>query len=149
MQLLPRRFGAAFGSIKLVVIDKGLRVPGPGGSLRIGGNAVHGTENHQLGVAFLRALAPEEVAQDWNVAQAGTLVPNIGNPVVNQARDDKTLSVHQLEFGLRFTSAQGRNGKTGDGERVREIEGADFGSNREVDIAVGHDYRGEIEFHAE
>ena len=54
----------------------------------------------------------------------------------------------QFKFGFRFAGAQGGNGKTGNGKRVGEIESADLGRHGEVDIAVRHDHRSELELYA-
>src|SRR4029077_12225085 len=109
---------------------------------------VYGAQDHQLRVTLLRALAPEEITQDWNVPQAGNLVPNIGDAIVDQTGNHKTLSIPQLEFSLRLARAQGGHGKAGNRKRVCEIQRADFRGDRKVNVAVRHDHRGELELNA-
>src|SRR5256886_13193981 len=142
--LLPRRLLP----IELVVLDERLRILGSGRGFRIGGNPVHGAQYHQFRIAFLRALASEKITQDRNVTQAGNFVPNVGNPIIDQARDHETLPILQLKFGLSLARAQGGDGKTGDGKGVCEIQSADLGGNGEGNVAVRHDHRGELELHA-
>jgi hypothetical protein len=74
-------------------------------ALRVGRNAVHGTQDHQFRIALLRALAAEKIPQDRNIAQAGNLVVNVGNAIVHQTRDHKALAVLQFKFGFRFARA--------------------------------------------
>src|SRR5271165_4237611 len=109
---------------------------------------MHRAENHQFRIALLRALAFEKITQDRNVAQARNLIPDVGDTIVNQAGDHEALSIAQLELGLSLASAQGRDGETRNRKRVGKIQRADLGSNREMNIAVRHDHRGEVELHA-
>src|SRR5208337_1869242 len=113
-----------------------------------GRDPVHGTQYHQFRVALLRALAPEKSAEDRDIAQARNLVRNVRDPVVDQAGDDEALAVLQFEFRFRLTGADGGDGGSGDRDRIREVQGAHFGGDMEVDAAVGLNDRGKFQVHA-
>src|SRR5580700_1815008 len=143
-RLLPRRLL----SIELVVVDERLGILGGGRWFGTGRNPVHGAEHHEFGIALLDALTFEKISQDRDVAQAGNFVPNIGDAIVDQTGDHKALSIAQFEFGLGLASAQGRDSETRNGQSVGKVESADLWRHGEVNIAVGHDHRGELEPHS-
>src|SRR5580700_9652979 len=140
-RLLPRRLL----SIELVVVDERLGILGGGRWFGTGRNPVHGAEHHEFGIALLDALTLEKITQDRNVAQARNFVPNVGDTIIDQTGDHEALSVAQLELGLSLARAQSRDSEARNSQSVGKIESADFGGDDEVNIAVGHDHRGELE----
>lgn len=110
---------------------------------------MHRAQDHQLGIAFLGVLALEEITQNRYVTQTRHFIPDVSDAIVNQTGDYKTLSISQFKFGFRFARTQSRDGEAGNGKRICEVESADFGSHREMNIAVGHNHRREVELNAE
>src|SRR6476661_6847015 len=135
--------------IKLCWIQKRLRCFGSSWLFVAGRNPMDGTQHHQFRIAFLRALAAKEIAQDWDVSQARNLVVDVGHAVVHQSCDHEALSILQLELGLRFPCTECGNGESGNCQRVRKVECAYFGCNLEMDVAVRSNDRRELQPYAE
>src|SRR6266853_529462 len=88
-------------SIEFVLIQKRFRIRGCRRRLSAWRDATHRAQNHQLGIAFCRALALEKIAQNWNVTQSWNLVVDVGDTIVHQTRNDEALAVLQFKFSVR------------------------------------------------
>src|SRR5581483_10311356 len=134
--------------VEFTLVHEWLRIIRSGWLLRAGRYPPRRTQNHQLRVALLCALALEEVAQDWNVSESRDLINDISDTIVHQSGDDETLSILQLELGIGTPRTESWNGKAGNGERVGEVKCADFRNHAQMDIAVGLNKRSEVELHS-
>src|SRR5208283_996270 len=92
-----------------------------------GRDATGGTEDHEFGVVFLRALTFEKIAEDGDIAEAGDLVRDGGHAVIDEARDYEALAVLQLELGIGFACAERGNRCSGDSDGIGVIQRAYFG----------------------
>ena len=101
--------------------------------------------HHQLGRVPLIRTAAEQVAEDWNVADARYSAHRLIQRVVEQPRDGKRLAVAQLDFRIRFSRGQRGNAEPGDRHRVVEIEGAHFRRDLEMDHVVTQNRRREVQ----
>src|ERR1700693_1125685 len=97
-----------FLAIELAFVQIRLRGRRTVRCLDTGRNPAHRAQNHQFRVAFLVALALEEIADDRDIAQPGNLVPNVCDPVIHEAGDDEALAILQFEFSIRLARADGR-----------------------------------------
>src|SRR5215469_567991 len=136
-------------AVKLFLVQKRLRVFGSRSRLRGRGNSVHRAEHHQLRGTLLRILAAEKITQNRNISQARQLAVLIGDPVVHQTGNDETLAILDLKLSLRTPRAQRGHGEPGDGQRIGEVQLADLRHHLQMDIAVRHDQRRELQLHAE
>ena len=86
---------------------------------------MHGTKNHQFGIALLLILAAKKIAKNRNITKSRHLAVDISEAIVQQTGDHKTLTISQLEFRIRFPRAKRGNRKSGNGQSIREIQLAD------------------------
>src|SRR6202007_2945629 len=93
--------------------------------------------------------AAKKIPQDRNISQARNLVIDVGNTIVYESGNHKALPILQFKFSFRFACAESRDGKSGDGQRVGKVQCAYFRSYLQVNIPVGHDFRSELQAHAE
>src|ERR1700728_66600 len=98
---------------------------------------------------FCKLLLRKKIPQDRNVAQSRNFVIDVGNAVVHESGDHKTLSVLQFKFSFGFAGAEGGDGKSGDGQRIGKVQRAHLRSDFQVNISVGHDYGRELQAHSE
>src|SRR5262249_41850976 len=111
-------------------------------------NPVYRTQHHQLRIALLHVLALEKIPKDGDVAQSRHLAGDIGDAVVHEPGNDETLPILKFKFGLRLAGTQRRNGETGNGKCIREIQLADFRHHLKMDVVVRHDEGSEFQLHS-
>ena len=68
-----------------------------------------GDHHDELGLLFLRGLAPEQQPENRDVANPGDLLQRLRRGVVEQARDRERLAVRQLDFRFGAAPAQRRD----------------------------------------
>src|ERR1700675_805630 len=135
-------------TVELMLIQERFRIGRPGGSFHVGRYLFNRAQHHQFGITLLLTLAFEKIAQNRDISQSRNLVYEVRNSIVHQARNHEALTILQFEFGVGSARTERRNGKTGDGEGIRKIKGADFRRDIEMNIAAGHDHRFKLQLDA-
>ena len=100
-----------------------------------GGNRLdkHRSHNHnQFGVFPVLRHGLEEFANDRDIPEERDLLVGFGIGVIEQATDGEALSLSKFDFSVDLAGGDGGNVKAGDLDRIREVEGADFGSDLEA-----------------
>ena len=87
----------------------------------------------------------EEPAENWNIAEKRDLQESFGFAIIQQPADGKALAILKLDFRLHPAHRNGGHGESGDGDGIREVQGADFRSNLETDGSARRDGGDEVQ----
>src|SRR5882762_1916306 len=126
-------------------IEKRLRIDRAGGRLAAGRNPARCAQNHQFSSALLNGLALEKIAQNRNIPEPWNLAGDVGDPVVQQARDHEALAVLQFEFCIRFPCTNRWNSCPRDRYSVGEVQGTHLRHDPQMNVSIGLNHRSELE----
>ena len=105
-----------------------------------------GNDDDQFDHGMIEVLGAEELAKDGNISDAWNFAENLRGAMVEQAGDDKALSILDLDLSLGASRGERGHGESGDGYGVGVVESADLGGELEPNRAVGIDGRRKADF---